>query len=58
LYADQSDESPATDTLDNSDDPVGPNPPVGLVIGMDADCHIGAEDPAPTGIFSQTVEAS
>ena len=56
LYADQSDEGPATGSADDPDDAVGPNPPVGLVISMNADCDIGAEYLAPTGVFSQTVE--
>src|SRR5262249_48909146 len=33
------------------------NAPVGLVVSVDADCHTGAEHPAPAGVFGETVEA-
>jgi hypothetical protein len=57
LNADQSDESPATDSVDEPDDPVGPDAPIGLVVGMDANCHIGAKRPPPARVFGETVEA-
>ena len=52
-----SDEGRATGSVNHADDPVGPDAGVGLVIGVDADRHIRAKQPAPARIFGETVEA-
>ena len=44
-------------SVNHADDPVGPDAPVGLVIGVDADRHIGSKHLAPARVFGETVEA-
>jgi hypothetical protein len=58
LHPDQSDEGPATGSVDHADDPVGPDAAIGLVIGVDADYHIGTEHLPPARVFGETVKAS
>ena len=41
LHADQPDQRPAAGLADHPDDPVRPDPPVGLVIGVQADLDVG-----------------
>ena len=57
LHPDQPDEGPATGPAHHPDDPVGPDPAVGLVIGVDADYHAGSEHAPPAGVFGEPVEA-
>jgi hypothetical protein len=57
LNPNQADNGPTVGAVDQSDDPIGPDAPVGLVVGVDANCHIGAQNLASTGVFSETVQA-
>ena len=50
LNADQPDEGPASGPPDHPDDPIGPHTLIGLVIGVDANCHVGAEHAASAGV--------
>src|SRR6516165_12696558 len=57
LHPDQPDEGPATGSAYHADDPVRPDPAVGLVIGVDADRHIATEHPPPARVLGEPVEA-
>src|SRR5262249_24995924 len=54
----QADKRSTTGSSDHSDDPIGSDASIGLVVSVDADSHVGANHPPPTGVFGETVEAS
>src|SRR5215813_14273977 len=58
LNTNQADKRSAATASDHSDDPIGSDPAIGLVVSVDADSHVGAEHAPPTGVFGETVEAS
>ena len=57
LHSDQTDKGPATRPADHPDDPSRPDTAIGLVVGVDADRHIGAEHLPSAGVFGETIEA-
>ena len=56
LDADQPDQCASAGAADPPDDMIGPNPAVGLVIGVDADIDLGTEHPAPLHILCKAVQ--
>ncbi len=57
LHADQADQRAAAVAADHADDLLGPDPPVGLVIGVQADLDAGPEHFAAAGVLGQRVQA-
>ena len=57
LHADQADQRLAAGLPDHADDAVGPNAPVGLVIGVQADLDAFAQHAAPLRVLGEAVEA-
>jgi hypothetical protein len=57
LNANQRDQRLATAPFDVADDPVRPHPPVRLVIGREADFHVGPKDVALPRVFREPVQA-
>jgi len=56
LNANQTDQRPAASLADRADDPLGPNPAVGLVVGVQLDVNFRAEDLAPARVLGERVE--
>ena len=57
LHADKTDQRLAARVADLSDDPLGLGPPVGLVIGMQADFDIGSKHVPAVRVLRQAVQA-
>ena len=57
LNPNQADNGPTVGAVDQSDDPIGPDAPVGFVVCGDANYHIRSENLPPAGVFSETIEA-
>ena len=57
LHADQADQRLAAGLADHADDPVGPDAPVGLVIGVEADFDVRPEHLAAARVLGEAVQA-
>ena len=53
LHAHQPDQRLSALFADHAHDPVGAHPPIGLVIGVEPDVDVGAEDATPPRIFGK-----
>src|SRR5437660_12314154 len=56
LDPDETDQGTATGPADPPDDPLGPHPPVGLVIGLDPDLDLVAKHMPALGVLGETAE--
>ena len=57
LHAHESDQRPPARPADFADDPVGPDPPVGFVKGLEADFDARAEHLTPGGVSRERIQA-
>ena len=57
LHADEADERPAAFLADHVDDPVRPNAPIGLVVGVETDVDFGSEHLALARILREAIQA-
>ena len=57
LHPDEADQGAAAFAADHADDLVGPHPPVGLVIGVEADFDVRAQHLAGARVLGEAVEA-